>query len=212
MLNLLNELPLPIFLLNKNLEILKASPLANSTFPSATNFMEVVDEGSKSKFYNSVWEHSKFEVNLITYENPIAIFEVYIYWNENSMATVACIKKTEETQQTLTALQKIREQLIHTNFHEFNAELKRDILPTLFHIQLDDLKRLSLSEPNIKIQDIPKKIEVIKEFISLVKPDLIELGKSDIVEILSKELDEILTITHYFIAAQPMLNEINMKE
>ncbi|WP_078554160.1 hypothetical protein [Bacillus alkalicellulosilyticus] len=210
--DLLENHPVPFFILDNNLIIKSLSNTAKAVFPEANSFMELVDLESRNKvssFLNQKY-NNQFEVNLITKSDPLALFNLYSNWDEGTLLIV-CIEKTENVHHIMQLIYRLREQLEQTNFEQYSTELKRDLIPTILNVDLRDMNRLAITDVSGRLEDLPQKLEMIQELNSIIKPDLIESGKSEYMELIEKHLEEVGAIIHYIIAIAPIINEEQKK-
>ncbi len=210
---LLNEAvvhhPVPYFIMDKQLTIKDASNEASERFPiSTSSFLDLVDSESQQKVIHLLTkrESAVFEANMKTKENPLSLFDLYPKWVNDSCHLI-CIEKAENIHHIMQLIHRLREQLDQTNFDEYTSNMKRDIIPSILNINMNDMNRLSITNASGRVEEIPNKVESIQELISIFRPDLIEVGKSDYLEIIDRHLDEILAISHYLIAITPIFNK-----
>lgn len=197
-------MPVPYFEVNQQLDILSHSEHASSLFASVLNFLSLVDTGSKKKVMNqllSKTDMQSFECNLRTFHNPLTLFQIYAQWDDG-IGKIVCIEKETEYRQATHILHKLREQLHSADFHDYENQMRKDLLP-LLNVNVSDLNRLSLSEYSGSLADIPTKIETVLDLLSVLRPELIEIGKSDYLDLITNELTNIRAIIHYLLAVVP---------
>ncbi|GAE37350.1 hypothetical protein [Halalkalibacter akibai] len=200
------EIPIPIFKVNRQLDIIENSNQVTKIFEPASNFLVLVDEGSQKKVSHLLLEETtrSFETNLRTLTNPISLFQLYVSWEgEGTSGYVVCMEKESDYLLSTQTLHKLREELHSVDFKRYEAELRKEMLPSLLNINLSDLSRLSLNEYAGSLEDIPAKIDTVLDLISVLRPELIEIGKSDYLDLVTTELTSISAIIHYLIAVSP---------
>ncbi|MDT8859578.1 hypothetical protein N0O92_04975 [Alkalihalobacillus sp. MEB130] len=199
----LRTVPVPMFKVNRQLEIVSTSQKAQEFFHSSSSFLELVDAESKQKVYNfllSPTSNESFELNMKTRSNPFGLFQIYVQWEEE-FGYVVCIEKDKEYQKSNQILHRLREQLHSIDFHEYEANIRKELLPSILNVKLSDLNRLSLSEYVGSLEDIPTKVDTVLDILSVLRPELIEAGKSEYLDIVTRELTDISSIIHYLLAA-----------
>ncbi|GAE26334.1 hypothetical protein JCM9140_2385 [Halalkalibacter wakoensis JCM 9140] len=200
----IKAVPVPMFQLDKHFNILSSSKAAEQVFLPASNFLTLVDDESKNKVTNFLVDPLKqqdsIEVNLQTYDNPFSLFQLFIEW-ENEIGSLICIEKDDEYQRSTQILHRLREQLQSIDFHEYEAHIRKELLPAILNVKLSDLHRLSLSEYSGSLKDVPSKIDTTLDLISVLRPELIEIGKSEYLDLITNELTDISSIIHYLLAA-----------
>lgn len=71
----IQHIPVPMFLLNKDNEIIEFTPSVTKNFPPVQNFLDLVDEDSQEKVKRALQgkEEVQIEVNMRTFSNPVAL-------------------------------------------------------------------------------------------------------------------------------------------
>lgn len=110
-------IPVPYFLIDKELTILKYSDTAIETFGDATFFLDLIDRESKDKAERILTSHETKTTELVmkTLSSPYTLFKLKINWVD-TLGHVICITQDERIQELIEAVDKHRLRLAETNF------------------------------------------------------------------------------------------------
>ena len=190
----IQSLPFPGFILDKEMNILAATELAIEEFPRITNFMEIIDIGSKKKFANFFTPSiplCNVEINLLTNQNKLLLFDIHIIWETEDRVNIFCIEKQNSLEQIHTMISKLEDKLLRgsLSLQEEQGEI-REILKRLEHIVTmsnDNFSNFTKLTQTIAL-DLQKPLLKVRGFLQLMQPTMIESGKSHYASI---ALDEI---------------------
>ncbi len=189
------NIPVPYFILAPDLTIRHRSFVAQKMFPEQMSFIDLVDRESREKVEEFLFtDHitTPIEVNLMTLHQPLELFELYIQWEvDGPNGHLVCIYKSDQYHRINKQFHQIREVLMKTDFNEFNQNARYELLPSFLNIDHSNLDQLTTIQTREKLTDVPDKLKTIQEFISILRPDVIEAGKSDYIEMISEKLEEI---------------------
>ncbi|MBD8070156.1 two-component system sensor histidine kinase NtrB [Bacillus sp. PS06] len=194
----IEAIPFPYFLMDEEFNILSVSEEVNNHFPRVTNFLDLVDYGSKNKvkrFMNPVIHKTKLEINLLTKHQPISLYDVYIQWDQDKRLNVFCIEKQNYVEQIQSFLSKLEKQLSDENLSllEKKEELERSLKKMEQIVtEHDSLANLGKLVTGIA-EELRRPLISIKGFLQLLKPHLIDIGKEHYVNV---ALDEINQANH----------------
>lgn len=111
--------PLPAYQLNKRLEIVESSEVANVMFGKFGSFLELLDEGSESKAKNFL-QSSNFsgpvELNFKGLDGHVKLCDVHCKWGSESIMNVIAVPKDGEVLKIAAQLTNLRSRLNDTNY------------------------------------------------------------------------------------------------
>ncbi|KGP72561.1 STAS domain-containing protein [Pontibacillus yanchengensis] len=114
-----DQMPLPLLQINTKFDTLQYTPEASEVFDITENFLNMVDEGSKSKVEK--WIHpsqgkSMLEINVYGKSSDVVLTEVYVRWLNDLHAEVILHPKEKQNEHITTMLDKLQNRLNDTNF------------------------------------------------------------------------------------------------
>ncbi|MBM7094348.1 STAS domain-containing protein [Bacillus sp. H-16] len=132
---MLNQIPLPFIRIKSNYEVVDTSERARNEFPSVKSFLDLIDRDSREKAKKLISPaHRTFnlELNLLTKEHPLALFDVYGKWTADEEANIIVVSKDTRLQKVEGQLMTLQKRLRNTNFelYEKNEELEESIART----------------------------------------------------------------------------------
>lgn len=147
----LNALPLPIFKINTDFDIIDSSPEAVMLFTIKPNFNELVDPGSRTKAAAFIRPDSmaqKLELNFTDQEGKLFLADVHIKWESEHVANLVLVQKDPHMERISVQLNKLQGRLRET---DFELLLEKERTDALLHevwnlsapcIQLDEYRVL----------------------------------------------------------------------
>ncbi|WP_226670924.1 hypothetical protein [Metabacillus litoralis] len=206
----LENIPVPVFILNSQLFILNSSIKARTMFTYQDHFLELVDVDSKNKvsFFLQSKEKEKFEANLVTSENELELFELYLKQTSDRKLYVVCIPLKDNLKKVSHQVHMLREQLMVTDKDKLEYHQRKEII-SLFQPFLNDTDLYHLTSSSDHLKVLPSKLEKIQDLLSLIRPDIIESGKSDHYEIIVDELNDLRSSIDFYLTLMPLLDRFN---
>ena len=190
----IQSLPFPGFILDKDMNVLAATELAIEQFPSITNFMEVIDLGSKKKFTNFFTPSlplSNVEITLLNKQNKLLLYDIHIVWETEDRVNVFCVEKQNYIEQIKTMISKLEDKLSRgsLSLQEEQGEIRK-MLKRMEHIVTmsnDNFSNFTKLTQTIAL-DLQKPLLKVRGFLQLMQPTMNETGNSHYASI---ALDEI---------------------
>lgn len=111
--------PLPIFRLTRDLTILESSKKARFLFSVSPVFTCILDEGSRQKaveFLNPVYVDQQLELTFLAADGDLLLMDVHCKWEDNNIANVIAIPKDRHFQRVSDQLSHLRTRLNETNY------------------------------------------------------------------------------------------------
>jgi len=206
----LDNLPVPAFILDSELNILVCSSISNTLFSIRKNFLDLVDQDSKNKvhYFLSTNEKTKFEATMITAENKLEPFDLYITQNREGYLYVVCIPIKEDQKKASHHIQLLREQLMATDKDRLQPHQRKEII-SLFQSSLTDSDLYHLISSSDNMKDLPRKLDKIQDLLSLLRPDIIESGKSVHFEVILDELHALRSSIDFYMTLIPLLDRFD---
>lgn len=206
----LENVPVPVFILNSQLDILQTSSVVRKLFPNQENFLHLVDIDSKNKvsYFLQSNEKEKFEANLITCDNEIELFELYQTKTNDENLYIVCIPLKDNLKKVSHQVHMLREQLMVTDKDKLEYHHRKEIL-SLFQPFLNDTDLYHLTSSSDNLKALPKKLEKIEDLLSLIRPDIIESGKSDHYEVIIDELNDLRSSIDFYLTLMPLLDRFD---
>ncbi|TXC89826.1 hypothetical protein FS935_15810 [Metabacillus litoralis] len=206
----LENVPVPVFILNSQLDILQTSSVVRKLFPSQRNFLQLVDIDSKNKvsYFLQSNEKEKFEANLITCDDEIELFELYQTKTHDENLYVVCIPLKDNLKKVSHQVHMLREQLMVTDKDKLEYHHRKEIL-SLFQPFLNDTDLYHLTSSSDNLKALPNKLEKIEDLLSLIRPDIIESGKSDHYEVIIDELNDLRSSIDFYLTLMPLLDRFD---
>jgi rsbT co-antagonist protein RsbR len=146
---LLLPLPLPYLRVNRDGRIVSYSALAEERFDlSSGHIRSLIDQESIKKLVRVSSETGlapiKMELNMITKEEPLALFDVHLQWDTENQASMIFLPKDSSNEELMEKLMNIQHRLASSDFELLE---KKEELESV-------LKRLDeLSGPFIPLSD-----------------------------------------------------------
>ena len=114
-------LPLPYLSVNRDGKIVSYSALADDWFDLSNGHIKsLVDEESISKLSRIGLEPGlspiKMELNMITKEKPLELFDVHIQWDHENRASMIFLPKDSSNEELIEKLMNIQKRLASTDF------------------------------------------------------------------------------------------------
>lgn len=169
-----NPVPVPYFLIGDDFQIVECSDVARSLFrmtAETVNFLDLVDEDSHVKARNCVHPRSAqngLEINLLTADGEIGLFEVYHRWEPDLRGHVVCLPKDRELQPVIRLMQQLREEIQGLEPSPPVAERRR-----------------------AGSRDTAMHLSTIRDLLRVVRPVLQESGKGVYVQLIEDELNDL---------------------
>lgn len=206
----LENIPVPVFILDTELNILGRSSISITLFSKRKNFLDIVDDDSKNKvhYFLSMKEKQKFEANIMTAENKLELFEIYVTQNREGYLYVVCIPLKEKLKKVSHQVHLLREQLMVTDKDRMEQHQRKEII-SLFQPFLTDSDLYNLISSSDHMKQLPGKLEKIQDLLSLLRPDIIESGKSAHYEVIVDELNELRSSIDFYITLLPLLDRFD---
>lgn len=206
----LENVPVPVFVLNSQLDVIDSSSMSHQIFSKSKNFLDLVDQESRNKvqYFLSTKEKDKFEANMITIENSLELFELYIKQNHEGLLYVVSIPLRENLKKVSHQVNMLREQLTVTDQDQFEQDHRKEII-SLFQPFLTDSDIYNLISSSDNMKDLPRKLEKIQDLLSLLRPDIIESGKSAHFEVIIDELNELRSSIDFYLTLMPLLDRFD---
>ncbi len=206
----LESIPVPVFILDIELNILDCSSISKTIFSKRKNFLDIVDNDSKNKvnYFLSTKEKQKFEANIITADNELELFEIYVTENHEGYLYIVCIPLKEDFKKVSHQVHLLREQLMVTDRDRLEQHQRKEII-SLFQPFLTDTDLYNLISSSDNMKELPGKLEKIQDLLSLLRPDIIESGKSAHYEIIIDELNDLRSSIDFYITLLPLLDRLD---
>ncbi|MBU7594943.1 hypothetical protein FVO58_21010 [Metabacillus halosaccharovorans] len=206
----LENIPVPVFILDTELNILDRSSISITLFSKRKNFLDIVDDDSKNKvhYFLSTKEKQKFEANIMTAENELELFEIYVTQNNEGYLYVVCIPLKEDLKKVNHQVHLLREQLMVTDKDRMEQHQRKEII-SFFQPFLTDSDLYNLISSSDHMKQLPGKLEKIQDLLSLLRPDIIESGKSAHYEVIIDELNELRSSIDFYITLLPLLDRFD---
>lgn len=206
----LESIPVPVFILDIELNILDCSSISKTIFSKRKNFLDIVDNDSKNKvnYFLSTKEKEKFEANIITADNELELFEIYVTENHEGYLYIVCIPLKEDFKKVSHQVHLLREQLMVTDRDRLKQHQRKEII-SLFQPFLTDTDLYNLISSSDNMKELPGKLEKIQDSLSLLRPDIIESGKSAHYEIIIDELNDLRSSIDFYITLLPLLDRLD---
>lgn len=207
-------IPFPFFVIDDDFNIVGGSEESFSQFPSVSNFLELVDFGSRKKaerFMKPIYASTKIELNLMTKNHSLILYDVYTQWEDDSRIYIFCIEKQESIQQIQEIITKLEKQLETENLtllekHEhMERTLKKMEQVVIHHDNLNNFGKMASSIAN----ELKRPLVSIKGFLQLLKPFLIEIDKDHYADIALEEVDHANNLIYQYLSAtNPSVPEV----
>ncbi|MBD7984917.1 STAS domain-containing protein [Sporosarcina sp. Sa2YVA2] len=141
------SLPLPVYAINKDLEILQLNQAAINSFTTGTSLFDIIDSESHPKLRNNVQPFKTIEaleINALSPTSEILLVDLYISWTEEKTAEVVFVKKDQSYINVSSQLNRLSNRLAETNFELLEA---KETAETLLQ------ENIILSSPFIEITE-----------------------------------------------------------
>ncbi|HZH59133.1 MAG TPA: hypothetical protein VEY70_06110 [Metabacillus sp.] len=206
----LDIIPVPAFILDSELNILDCSSISNTLFLKRKNFLDLVEQDSKNKvhYFLSTNEKTKFKATMVTAENELEPFDLYITKNREGYLYVVTIPLKEDQKKASHHVQLLREQLIVTDKGRLEQHQRKEII-SLFQPYLTDSDLYHLMSSSDDLKDLPRKLDKIQDLLSLIRPDIIESGKSAHFEVILDELHSLRSSIDFYMTLMPLLDRFD---
>ncbi|WP_026561143.1 hypothetical protein [Bacillus sp. J37] len=206
----LEDIPVPVFILDAELNILDRSSISITLFSIRKNFLDIVDDESKNKvhYFLSTKEKQRFVANIMTAENELELFEIYVTQNREDYFYVVCIPLKENLKKVSHQVHLLREKLMVTDKDRMEQHQRKEII-SLFQPFLTDSDLYNLFSSTDHMKQLPGKLEKIQDLLSLLRPDIIECGKSAHYEVIIDELNELRSSIDFYITLLPLLDRLD---
>ncbi|WP_175638192.1 hypothetical protein [Metabacillus schmidteae] len=206
----LENIPVPVFILDTDFNILDCSSISKTLFSKRRNFLDIVDVDSRNKvhYFLSTKEKKKFEANIITAQDELEPFEIYVTQNRENYLYIVCIPLKEDFKKVSHQVHLLREQLMVTDRERLEQHERKEII-TLFQPFLTDSDLYNLISSSDNMKELPRKLEKIQDLLSLIRPDIIESGKSVHYEVIIDELNELRSSIDFYITLLPLLDRFD---
>lgn len=111
--------PLPIFQLNRELTILSSSRLARTLFKESPVFTDLLDEGSRQKaveFLNPVRDADPIELTFLSPLEEPKVMDVHCRWESDGIGNAIVVPKDRHYTRVSKQLSLLRKRLNETNY------------------------------------------------------------------------------------------------
>jgi signal transduction histidine kinase len=187
--------PVPYFAVDRNFGILSCSESSLEAFPAVGNFLELVDEESRSKA--TEWLHpsrggrASVELNMTSRKRPISLFEVYVEWDGVDRGNVLCVERQDRMNEIGAAVEALRRQLADFDFHSLDRQeqLERE---------LELLREAARRSDKVDVigelaagiaHEIRNPLTSVRGFVQLLRPYLEGIGKGNYAEIVLADIN-----------------------
>lgn len=208
------HVPIPVFVVDSNLQIIFQSKKSLDTFPRVPNFLDLVDGRSRHRaiiFLSEVYSVVTTELRLQTRKTSLSLFEVHLHRESKDSLFLFCIHKTnhfKELNQSIKSLE-IQMNKMYLGLVKKKEKLEasiREIEKLTFHYEnLATIGQIAASVAH----EIRNPLSTVKGFVQLLQPQLIELEKGHYAEIALSEIDRANDIIYEFLNASkpPTINK-----
>lgn len=164
--------PMPIFRLTRDLTIIERSKKARILFSLSPVFTGILDEGSRQKaveFLNPVYVDQQLELTFLAADGDLLLMDVHCSWEDSNTANVIAVPKDRHFQRVSEQLSHLRTRLNETNYDLLLEKERTEKL-------LQNVRELSA--PCIKLDDqrllIPLFGRIDQQKMETVMPRLLE--------------------------------------
>ncbi|MCT2536660.1 ATP-binding protein [Aquibacillus koreensis] len=217
----ISNVPFPYLNLDSDLNILGISNETMSHFPNADNFLDLVDLDSRkkaTKFIKPNLQNVKIELNMMTMDQPITLYDIFVQWDDENTVNVFCIKKQESIVQIQEIVQRIEDRMIHGNLT--TTQQQEELEQTLQKMeeiisQQDDQNTLSTLLHTLATE-VKEPLSNVKGFINLMKTEMVDPDDSYYAEVALDELEKANNIIYQFIVAssppEPNFEQVSIQK
>lgn len=152
-----SSFPLPMYAINKNLEIISVNQSAINTMTSGESFLELFETESRSKVETHLRLFTaveSLEVNAISSSGTLLLVDLYISWTAEDIGEVILVRKDDAIAKVSAQLDKLRARLADTNFELLTAK------ETAENLLKENIK---LSSPFVEISDTAALVPIFGE-------------------------------------------------
>ncbi|MCM3544110.1 hypothetical protein [Priestia megaterium] len=201
----IQHIPVPMFLLNKDNEIIEFTPSVTKNFPPVQNFLDLVDEDSQEKVKRALQgkEEVQIEVNMRTFSNPVALFDFHFEPEAyHSLHAVCCYPIHEHMMSVQSTLQQFRSMLMQDS-SQVNQDfsVRETDVETARKMQLVDLQR--------HFREMKTNVLTIQDLLSIIRSDVIEAGKGEYIELVSTHLFDIQDVINQELECLRQKNKVH---
>lgn len=217
----INLIPFPLFIIDANFTILQVSEETFSHFPVVDNFLELVDFGSRKKaerFMKPVFAKTKIELNLMTKQNQLVLYDIHTQWENEERLYVFCVEKQESIQQIQEIIVKLQNQIENENLsllekHEhLELTLKKMEKILMEHDNLTNFGRIASTIAD----ELKRPLVSVSGFLQLIKPHLVEAGKAHYANIALDEINHANNLIYQYLSttvpAEPEKKQANIQK
>ncbi|WML44491.1 ATP-binding protein [Neobacillus sp. PS3-40] len=207
-----NNVPFPYFILDKNLKVLKRSDQANHIFQHSDSFRDLIIEEYIHQINRFLLEPSStsfIEIPMYRKGNQTQSFQIYKAMDDCSNFHVYCIPVENEIEAMDKLLHEIDKKLIHLNQ---DLVIKKDYMERSLKkikdasISMDYYKNINKLAAGIA-HEIRNPLTTVKGFLQLLKPHLVEIGKVQYADVALDEINRANEIIYEFLnATKPKRN------
>lgn len=200
------HIPIPVFVVDSNLQIVFQSQKSLDTFPRVPNFLDLVDGRSRHRaiiFLSEVYSVVTTELCLQTRKTSLSLFEVHVHRESEDALFLFCIHKTNHYKELSQSIQSLELQLnkMYLGLVKKKEKLEssiRELEKLTFHYEnLATIGKLAASVAH----EIRNPLSTVKGFVQLLQPQLIEMEKGHYAEIALSEIDRANDIIYEFLNA-----------
>ncbi|TCS95809.1 ATP-binding protein [Hazenella coriacea] len=200
------HVPIPVFVVDSNLQIVFQSQKSLDTFPKVPNFLDLVDGRSRHRaviFLSEVYSVVTTELRLQTRKTSLSLFEVHVHRESKDALFLFCIHKAHQLKELSQSIQSLEVQLnkMYLSLVKKKEKLEssiREIEKLTFHYEnLSTIGKLAASVAH----EIRNPLSTVKGFVQLLQPQLIEMEKGHYAEIALSEIDRANDIIYEFLNA-----------
>ncbi|MFD2613278.1 hypothetical protein [Paenibacillus gansuensis] len=192
------NLPVPYFKVNRSLDIISRSALANTTFVDAVNLLDIADEGSFIKlmeFIRPDKSQVKLEVTLKTRLSPLQLYDLVQKWDTSGYGHVVCIEKSNQMNEVQNAIRNLQESFEAASSQGMSPSRRWSVhsLPQKRKEQREyTLTAVADSGTEPVLRDVLSQLGTVKDMMKLLRPSLLEIGKDQYADIILEQTEQSL--------------------
>ncbi len=206
--NIVDIIPLPFFKVFRDGAIAEASGPTFNIFPKSTNFLDLVDLGSRKKARTFIFNSQDFpvrlELNMATIGESAHLFDVVADLDSTEdVIHIICLSKgnyESMVKQRIATLEKRTGELgelLHSRDTELEETLNAMKDLSLKYDNLSSVRKLAASVAH----EIRNPLTTVRGFMQLMKPYLEGTGKESYADVAIEEIDRANKIIYEFLNA-----------
>ncbi|KSU86352.1 hypothetical protein AS180_19070 [Priestia veravalensis] len=171
----LEAIPVPLFIVDKSGQIIDFTPSVTKMFLPASDIADIIDKDSHEKLKTLVREREekRVEINMITFDNPVALFDVYYkpeaYNNQDVFICYPVHEYMTNMQSTLNQFRSMTTQ---------EPEHAKQTLTVIEEDQDTILQLYSLSSKR-QLREMKTNVKTVLDLLTIIYPDVIEAEKAE---------------------------------